>query len=293
MRSMTGFGRSVVTSTLGTLTTEIRSVNHRYCQVGFRMPSEFSEFETRATNLIKNSASRGQINVNVTFHADGDTARPLVTINAALARELFSQIRALQQAVGIDEPLSVRDVIALPGVIDAQHPEIDAEERWRLLEKGLKEAWDELVLMRDREGASLKDEMTARLNEIRTLRDEIGGEMPDLIEHYRERLTKRIQDLLKGNQEVDEMRIVMEAGLLADKADVSEEIARLESHCQQFDQYLNEDGSTGRQMDFLLQEMNREANTIGSKAANGEVVSRCVALKTAIERLREQAQNVE
>lgn len=293
MRSMTGFGRSVVTQTLGTLTTELKSVNHRYCQVSTRLPSEFSEFEPRLVSLIKEWASRGQISLNVEFLPDSSLAAAAVRLDFALAKAYASEIIMLQSLLSIEQPLTLTNILTLPGVLRTEKRESSEEERWNLLESGLKSAWENLLKMREAEGDALNREMSQRLNHIRDLRSRILADIPDLISYYQERLAKRIADLTRSGYEVDQARIVMEAGILADRADATEELTRLGSHCDQFEAFLKSAEPVGRQMDFLLQELNREANTIASKAAQGEVVALCVALKTEIERLREQAQNVE
>lgn len=293
MRSMTGFGRSVTTTSLGTLTVEMKTVNHRYCQVTLRLSPEFSEFEPRASALVREWVSRGQVMVATRFQPGEKTPTLDVRLNLSIARAYVEIARRLQEEFAFEGGLSAEALLTLPGVIQASDSPLDEEGRWYLLETGLRAAWENVERMRRAEGNALRNEMTHRLKTIRTLSEQIAVTLPDLVSYYRERLTKRLQELLREGYEVDETRLVMEAGLLADRADVSEELTRLESHCRQFAVYLDAEEPVGRQMDFLLQEMNREVNTIGSKALQGEVVALCVALKTEIERLREQAQNVE
>jgi len=290
---MTGFGRSVTTTALGTLTVEIKTVNHRYCQIVSRLSPEFAEFEPRVSLLLKEWASRGSINVSTQFVPSEVAETASVHLNLALAGAYVETARKLSERFGLEGKLSVESLMSLPGVVRLVESPPNEEERWALLEKGLRTAWENVQRMREAEGESLRREMSQRLETIQSLRRQIGESLPDLVAYYRERLAKRIQDLFRNGQEVDESRIVLEAGILADRADVSEELARLESHCQQFSAYLDAEEPVGRQMDFLLQEMNREANTLGSKATQGAIVALCVALKTEIEKLREQSQNVE
>lgn len=293
MRSMTGFGRSVTTTSLGTLTVEMKTVNHRHCQVTMRLPPEFSEFESRASALVKEWVSRGQVTVSVQFQPGEKTPTLDIQLNLPVARAYVEGVRRLQEEFAFERGLSLEVLLTLPGVIQANRPPLDEEERWHLLEIGLRAAWGDVERMRRAEGDALRDEMTRRLKTVRTLCDQIAATLPDLISYYRERLARRLQELLRDGYEVDETRLVMEASLLADRADVSEELARLESHCRQFAVCLDAEEPVGRQMDFLLQEMNREVNTIGSKAPHGEVVALCIALKAEVEKLREQTQNVE
>jgi uncharacterized protein (TIGR00255 family) len=290
---MTGFGRSVTTTSLGTLNVEIKTVNHRYCQTTFRLPPEFSEFEPRASALVKEWASRGHVNVSAQFVPGENAETSSVHLNLALAQAYVGCARKLQERFAVEEALSVESLLTLPGVVRVVESTPDEEQRWALLEAGLRAAWVNVQRMRDAEGKSLRSAMSERLETIRLLHNQIRESVPDLVAYYRERLIKRIQDLTRNGHDVDEARIVMEAGILADRADVSEELTRLDSHCQQFAAYLDAAEPVGRQMDFLLQELNREANTIGSKASQGDIVALCVALKTEIEKLREQAQNIE
>lgn len=290
---MTGFGRSVTTTSLGTLTIEIKTVNHRYCQITYRSSPEFSEFEPRVSAWMKELASRGHVNVSAQLVPDSNSETSNIHLNIGLAQAYVQSANVLKQQFDLADGLTIPTLLTLPGVIRVTETASDEEQRWSLLETGIRSAWDSVQRMRDAEGKALQREMTERLGTIRSVTIRIADELPDLVAYYRERLTKRIQDLTRNGHEVDESRIVMEAGLLADRSDVSEELSRLDSHCQQFEAYLTADEAVGRQMDFLLQEMNRETNTIGSKASQGAVVSSCVALKTEIEKLREQAQNIE
>ncbi|MAF11644.1 YicC family protein [Candidatus Poribacteria bacterium] len=294
MRSMTGFGRSETSSDIGSLTTEIRSVNHRYCQVSASLPSEFAQFEPTLSTEIKGRGARGQIHVHGSFQRSEGAGRPVTRVNHALAREVERSARALAARHGVAGAVGVESLLLYPGVLTVEAPDVDEGERGDLLREGVATAWAALDEMRLREGESLRAELNERLTEIRRLREAIAPYTADITARQVERLSRRIDELLAGhNYEPDESRVVVEAGLIAERADVAEELARLGSHCDQFEAFLDEEGQVGRKMDFLLQELNREANTIASKAADGQVMSLCVDLKTEIERLREQVQNVE
>ena len=294
MRSMTGFGRSEVSSDIGSLTTEIRSVNHRYCQVSTSLPNEFVQFGPALASDIKGRGARGQIHVHASFQRGQAIGAPAPTVNHSLAREIERSGRALSTRHGASGSVSVETLLAFPGVLTVETPALEEEDRWDLLREGLESAWAALDGMRAREGDALHAELSDRLAAIRTLRDAITPHAADMTTRQMERLTKRLKELLTDHAyEADESRIVVEAALIADRADVSEELARLGSHCEQFEAFLTDDGQIGRKMDFLLQELNREANTVASKIADANVTSLCVDLKTEIERLREQVQNVE
>jgi len=293
MRSMTGFGRSVAATDAGTITVEMKAVNHRYCQVSLRLPPKLSTFEPQATSLIRQCADRGHISASVDYAATGSGRAATLAVDVDLARAYAQRAREVLRSVGVEDSIPAASVLTFPGVISTAEPERDAEALWKLLEKGLQGAWDEVVAMREREGDQLRREMTDRLASIGEIAVELRATVPDLVEHYRERLTKRIKDLTRDGHDVDESRVVLEAGLLADRSDVTEELTRLDSHMEQLRDCLNSPDAVGRQMDFLLQEMNREANTISSKVPNANAVALCVRMKTEIERLREQAQNVE
>ncbi|MBT3270105.1 YicC family protein [Candidatus Poribacteria bacterium] len=294
MRSMTGFGRSERSSNIGSLTTEIRSVNHRYCQVSTSLPSEFAQFEPAVSTEIKGWGARGQIHVHASFQRSEGAGRPVTRVNHALAREVERSARALAVRHGVAGAVSVESVLLFPGVLTVDAPDVDEGERWGLLQEGVTTAWESLDEMRAREGESLRAELSERLSAIRHLREVIIPYTADMMARQVDRVTRRIEELLASHSyQADESRIVVEAGLIAERADVAEELTRLGSHCDQFEAFLVEEGQVGRKMDFLLQELNREANTIASKAVDGQVMSLCVDLKTEIERLREQVQNVE
>jgi uncharacterized protein (TIGR00255 family) len=294
MRSMTGFGRSEVSSHIGSLTTEIRSVNHRYCQVSTSLPNEFAQFEPALVSDIKGRGARGQIHLHASFERAHAIGAPAPMVNHSLARDVERSGRALATSHGATGGVSVETLLAFPGVLTVETPSLDEGDRWDLLRDGLASGWEALDAMRAREGESLRAELSDRLVAIRALREAIAPHAADMTTRQIERLTKRLKELLADHAyEADESRIVVEAALIADRADVSEELARLGSHCEQFEAFLAEDGQIGRKMDFLLQELNREANTVASKIADANVTSLCVDLKTEIERLREQVQNVE
>jgi len=291
---MTGFGRSEVSSHVGSLTTEVRSVNHRYCQVSTSLPSEFVQFEPALVSDIKGRGARGQIHVHGSFQVAQASGAPTPTVNHSLASEIERCGRALATRHRVSGAVSVETLLTVPGVLKVEAPTLDEGDRWDLLREGLATAWEALDGMRAREGDALRAELSLRLAAIQKLRDAIAPHAADMTTRQMERLTKRLKELLADHAyEADESRIVVEAALIADRADVSEELARLSSHCEQFEAFLTEDGQIGRKMDFLLQELNREANTVASKIADANVTALCVDLKTEIERLREQVQNVE
>lgn len=298
MRSMTGFGRSEATSSIGSLTVEMRSVNHRYCQVTTSLPNEFALFEPAVATEIKGWGARGQIHVHVAFRHGDDAGAMVPRVNHAYVAALVRSARAIAARHGLTSVLADETTAAallqFPGVLTTEAPELDEADRWDLLREAVTRAWASMDEMRAKEGEALRVELMTRLAEIRRLREAILPSVADMSARQFERLTRRMKELLADHGvDAEDGRIVVEAGLIADRADVSEELARLGSHCDQFQGLLGEEGQVGRKLDFLLQELNREANTIASKASDADLTSLCVDLKTEIERLREQVQNVE
>lgn len=294
MRSMTGFGRCDASSRIGSMTVEIRSVNHRYCQVSTSLPHEFSLFEPALTTEIKGWGARGQIHVHASFRPGEAAGGAIPRIDHAYARALVRSARAVAAKHGVANTTTTTSLLEFPGVLSVDPADLDEGERWDLLRDGATRAWAAMDEMRAREGESLRVELLERLVAIRRLRDAILPSVEGMAARQFERLTRRLKELLADHDyEADQSRVVVEAGLLAERADVAEELARLGSHCDQFEAFLAEEGQVGRKLDFLLQELNREANTIASKAADGHLTTLCVDLKTEIERLREQVQNVE
>lgn len=290
MNSMTGFGRGEAANGSVAVVAEIRAVNNRFRDVQLRLPREYNAFEPRIHTMLRDAVSRGRLEVHLRRTCSEGATR--IVADVALAEQYFRAIgevaRRLQQDPA-EVPLSF--VLGQPGVLTATDNDADALGEWELVETAVTSAVADLGAMRSREGDALRADLQRHLDEMLRLRAEILDASDGVAERLRARLNDRITRMI--GDRVDPARLAQEAAVLADKADVSEELARLGSHCEQFGEALRAAEPVGRKLDFLLQEMNREVNTIGSKTVEQTVSARVVDLKSAVERMREQAANVE
>jgi uncharacterized protein (TIGR00255 family) len=289
MRSMTGFGLGEATLRGGRVTTEVRSLNHRFLEIRIRLPAELVDHTFFVEQLCRERLGRGRYDVSV--RVDG-AALPPAGLDLDRARAVYAAFGRLRDEVcpGGEVPLSL--LAAVPGIlVDA---EVTSGEPWReALASSLAVALDQLEQMRAHEGAALAAELRARLGELRRLEGALREEAPGIVLAQERRLTERLARLLGGSEGLDPTRLAMEVALLADRCDITEELVRLGSHFVQFDQLLCGAGPSGRKLDFLLQEMAREANTIGAKCQDASLSHLVISLKAEIERLREQVQNIE
>jgi uncharacterized protein (TIGR00255 family) len=288
MNSMTGFGRGEAASSGATVVVEMKTVNNRFLDLQVRVPREYAALEPRIHQALKGAIQRGRLEVFVRRQAH-DVGRK-VGVDAALAERVHAAIAEVAIRLGKkaeDVPLDV--VLAQPGVVYAIEEE--PLEEWALVQKALEGALAELLAMRAREGASLAIELDHHLAAAMVLRDDVETLSEGLADRLQRRLEERMERLV--GDRVDPSRLAQEIAVLVDRADLSEELARIRSHCAQLAETLRAPEPVGRKLDFLLQELNREANTIGSKAAEHTIAARVVELKSMLERMREQAANVE
>lgn len=290
MRSMTGFGRGEATNGEVTVAAELRAVNNRFRDVQVRVPREYNVLEPRITTLLRDGVQRGRIDATVRrTSADGDAR---IRVDLGVVDQYQRAAAAIAARTGQDSStIPVATLLTLPGVVTTADSEPDALAEWALVEVAVGAALEELAAMRSREGEALAIDLRKHLLELDRLRREVESVGAGLVDRVQARLTERIHRLVA--ERADPARLASEAALLADKADVSEELARLGSHIEQFGAALASDEPVGRRLDFLLQEIHREVNTLGSKAAEQAVSSRVVEMKSLVERLREQAANVE
>lgn len=291
LRSMTGYGRGEATTRDVTVVVELRSVNNRFCDVQLRAPRAYLPIEPRVHKLLKERFSRGRIDAFV--RRSVESARSVVRTDRALAREYLDALHGLASELTMagSTDISLSYIASQPGVLVVIEAEEDVVGEWSVLEVALESAANDLLNMRETEGRALFVDLQHHLSELRATVGEVEVVTAGINERLKHRLEVRIRRLLEDR--FDLQRIEQEAAILADKADVSEEIARLRSHTDQFAETLESDEPVGRRLDFLLQEMNREVNTIGSKAAEHPVSHRVVHMKSILERMREQAANVE
>ena len=293
IRSMTGYGRAEVAGVRLSLSVECKSLNHRHLDIALRLPRALSAFELDARRLIQGAVQRGRVEVSVgVAPLEGAPAADL-TINMAQARAYTEMVRRAGDDLRLGGVPTLQWLLEQPGVItrEEQTP-LSAEEGWPLLHDGLEKALGELRLRRDAEGAALDTELRALLTVLREHVGVMAARGPAATERKQQRLRERVQALLGGTP-LDEARLATEVAMWAEKSDIAEELTRLRAHVSEFARLLDEDDAVGRTLDFLLQEMNREVNTVGSKADDLELSQAAIAAKSTLEKLREQAQNVE
>jgi uncharacterized protein (TIGR00255 family) len=291
IRSMTGFGSAEFERSGQRLTAEIRSVNHRFCEVSMRGPKVALAFEDQVRQLIQERFSRGKFNLTITWVGAGDQGEVL-KLNEAVAKRYVDLMSQLKMRFNLAGEVDVSTVAALPDLFTWEHTAMSDEESWSLVRAVVEKACDNMNLMKDREGVALTRDFEARLASIRKQLDAVSERAPLRPQEAKERMVARIKPLL-DDLEMDPIRIAQEVALLADRLDCTEECVRLAAHLDQFRHLVENSELAGRKLNFLLQEMNREANTIGSKANDVEIGHAVIVMKEEIERIREQVQNVE
>ena len=291
LRSMTGFGSGTATSGSETLTVELRSVNHKFCEVKARTPRELAAHEVLIQKVVKERLARGSIDVTVRRALRTSTGS-VPTVDLALAHEFRKAFDTVGNALGLGDEVRLRDVIMQPGVVRLEEPQMNVEDAGKALELALATALEALVTMRTTEGTSLKADLSARLALVTHTVRELRELAPLVVDEYRVRLKERVAELARDIT-VDPQRLAQEVAIFAERTDVAEEMTRLASHLQQFEALLVSPEPSGRKMDFLVQEMHREVNTTGSKSQSVGISSRVVILKAELERIREQVQNIE
>lgn len=291
IQSMTGFGRGEYTAGARQISVEIKSINHRYSEFSIKLPRKYAALEERTRLRLAKVISRGKVDVFIKTE-DREGSEREMNIDKGLAAKYHEKIQDLALTLDLPMDLGVSQLIGMPGVMSIDEAAEEIEEVWAQLEKPLEEALEHLLAMRTSEGGRLAGDFLARLDYLEELRARLLAKSPLVVENYRQKLANRIADLL-GQQPVDESRLVQEVAMFADRASVDEELVRLDSHFKQFRELVQADQPVGRKLDFLCQEMNREINTTGSKANDLEMTKIVVEMKSELEKLREQVQNIE
>ena len=291
IKSMTGFGRYEIAEDNRKVTVEIKSVNHRYLDVSIKMPKKLNFFDASIRNLLKEYMQRGKIDLFITYE---DTSENNVTIkyHPDVAAEYMKYLTQMAEEFHIDNDVRVSLISRYPEVFTWDDVEIDEEGIWKSLEKAIRGAAQGFVESRIKEGENLKNDLIEKLDNMLAAVDFIEEKSPQIIEDYRNKLMTRVSEMLE-DAAIDDSRIVQEVTIFADKICVDEEMVRLRSHIETMKALLIEGGSIGRKLDFIAQEMNREANTTLSKSSDLEIANRGIELKTEIEKVREQIQNIE
>jgi uncharacterized protein (TIGR00255 family) len=291
LRSMTGYGRATYEIDAREYVVEIKSVNNRYSDISIKMPRSISFLEDKIKKLISNAITRGKIEVFVSFTNNSDIGRN-IEINREIAKRYIEEMRKLASEQNINSNIEVIDVMKMPDVLNTKIDETAEEVIKEELIICTNEAIKNFISMREVEGEKIKEDLEKRINVISEKINKINSISTGLVEEYIVKLEKRVNELLKPNV-VDETRLAQEIVIYSDKCSVEEEITRMKSHISQFLSLLDKDNSNGKRIDFLIQEMNRETNTIGSKANNLEITNYVVDIKTEVENIREQIQNIE
>lgn len=291
LKSMTGFGRAESITRERKIVIEMKSVNHRYCDINIKMPKKFNAFEADMRNHLKKYIGRGKVDIFVTYE-DYTKNNVFVKYNPEIAEEYYNNLKKMGEDFSIPSDINASMLSRYPEVLTLEeNVEVD-EELWKEFVCVLDDAANAFVEARLREGEALKKDLTAKLNGMLEMVDYIENISPSLIESYRAKLENKVKELLEGNA-IDESRIATEVVIYSDKICVDEETVRLRSHIENTLSILENGDNVGRKLDFIAQEMNREANTILSKADNLDVSNKAIDLKTEIEKVREQIQNIE
>lgn len=291
IKSMTGFGRFEVFEAKRKFTVEMKGVNHRYLDVNIRMPKKLSFFESAIRTLLKQYAQRGKVDIFITYE-DMTEAQGVLKYNESLAAEYMECFKMMEETFGLENDIRVSTLSRYPEVLTMEEQTDNEEELWSGLEKALKGAFSQFVETRTTEGAHLKEDLLGKLDGMLEKITLIEERSPQIVSEYREKLEEKVKELLEDTQ-MDEGRIAAEVVIFADKICTDEEVVRLRSHITHMKETLESDEGIGRKLDFIAQEMNREANTILSKANDLEISNIAIDLKTEIEKVREQIQNIE
>jgi len=289
---MTGFGRGEARRDGVSWAVECASVNRKQLEVAVSLPRELGELEANVRNLVAAGVSRGRVNVTVRSESLADTSSNAVNVDHGLAQQYYHALHALAVKLAIPAEVSLHDLMRLPGVVGLQQAETSAEQAWPLIEEAVGAALKQMNLMRETEGTHLREDMEERMSRIEALLTSIREKAVTVPEAQRKLLRQRLEDAGLPLP-LDDERLVKEIALFADRTDISEELSRAASHVKQFRAYLASGEPVGRSLDFLMQEFFREFNTMGSKCNNAEIAHHVVTAKTELEKIREQAQNVE
>ncbi|MCI8356231.1 MAG: YicC family protein [Lachnospiraceae bacterium] len=291
IKSMTGFGRYEVEEENRKITVEMKSVNHRYLDMSIKMPKRLNFFESAIRNEMKNYIQRGKVDVFITYE-DFTEANVCIKYNRDLAAEYMKYLKDMSEEFSLDNDVRVSSLARFPEVFAMEEQTIDEEKLWQVLKLAVDGAARNFVDARSREGENLHQDLLEKLGSMLVQVDFIEERSPQLITEYKQRLLEKVKELLE-DPKVDDNRLLMEVTIFADRVCVDEELVRLRSHIETMQSTLHAGGAIGRKLDFIAQEMNREANTILSKANDLTISNHAIELKTEIEKIREQIQNIE
>ena len=293
MKSMTGYGRGECTAKGASITVELNSVNRKQAEVSLSVPSELESIEPDLRDLILASVSRGRVSGRVVLQYTGSSRASSVAVNETQAKAYRRELSKLAKSLEIPDNLSMEGLLRLPGVLENTQPTLDAKAFRAPIKSALGQALEGLLSMREKEGGNLGRDLAKRLAKLRRIVKRVAKLAPDVLKHHRERLIERLKKTNVEVPDMDDDRLLREIVYYTDRTDITEELTRLGSHFVQLEECLSDVVPVGRKLDFLAQEMFREINTIGSKANDANISSEVVNLKTELEKIREQVQNVE
>ncbi len=291
LKSMTGFGRYESTTEQYKICVEMKAVNHRYLDLGIKMPKKFNAFESALRGLLKNDVQRGKVDMYITYE-DYSAQSASLKYNAALAAEYMQAFRSMSEQFGIENDITVSALSRCPEVLTMASSEADEEALWKIVSEAVIQAKDKFVASRLSEGEQLREDLLAKLAAMEGWVDEIEARFPQVLEEYRNRLEEKVKEFL-ADSSYEESRILQEVAVYSDRICVDEEMVRLRSHIRTMKEELTRGGAVGRKLDFIAQEMNREANTTLSKSGDLRLSDTAIALKKKKKKIREQVQNIE
>lgn len=292
INSMTGYGKGQCESELYRIKVELKSVNHRYLDVNIKLPRYLIYLEESIKKTIKEYLNRGKVDVFINFEFINVSSVD-VKVDLPLARSFKAALEELKEELQLEDTIRLNNLLSVSDILKTEKRDLDDDLVWDTLNDALKDALVQISEMRSFEGDKLKEDMISKLDSIEGIIAYVEERSPLVVDEYRVKLNDRINSLMEDKTLIDPDRLAMEVAIYADKSSIDEEITRLRSHISQFKEILSQDGGVGRKLDFLIQEFNREANTIGSKSSDTKLVSYVVELKSEIEKIREQVQNIE
>ncbi len=292
LKSMTGYGKGEASNSGFRIKAELKSVNHRYLDITVKLPRYLIYLEESIKKLIKEKLGRGKVDVFINLDFESISSLE-VKVDIPLAMNFKNALSDLRDQLQIEDSIRLSNILSIPDVIRTEKKDLDEASVWETLRSAIDSALSQLVVMRESEGQQLKLDMLEKLGTIEEIVSEVKIRSPLVVEEYRKKLNERIAALLDEPAIIDEDRLAMEVAVYADKSSIDEELTRMNSHIAQFRSIIEEDGAIGRKLDFLIQEFNREVNTIGSKSSDSIIVNKVVDLKSEIEKIREQVQNIE
>lgn len=291
LKSMTGYGRNEAIVGTKKITVEVKSVNHRFTDYNIKVPRQYGFLEERMRLKISKAVARGKIDIYVNIEACGE-ADKIVNVNEELAKNYIEALNGISEKFGLENDVTTSVIASFPDIFRYEPKRDDEEELWQAVSEVADTAIAAFGNMREREGSRIEKDLRDRIDYMRSLAEKIDERSPQIVAEYKEKLYAKINELLEG-RDIDDARVLTEVAIFADKVAVNEEIVRLASHYDEFDTIMSSGEPAGRKLDFLIQEINREVNTIGSKASDLETAKMVVRLKGEIEKLREQVQNIE